>query len=562
MKKKDIRSFLFVVLSIIALSVFSIYFFSRWDLTSEKRYSISDNTKKMLKDLNEDTHVLIYLDGDLNSGFLRLKKATKELLDEFKVHAKKDFSYEFINPSAAISQEERNNKYAQLEARGLRASVVYDKDDEGKAIQKVVFPWIEIVYDADTIPVNLLKNNPRFSGSQNLNNSIESLEFELTDALRLKTIKDIKKIAFIEGHDEFETEFIHEASIALNRYFQIDRGRLGNDPSILDDYKAIIIAGPQTAFSEQEKFVIDQYIMKGGRVLWLLDGVRISMDSLSTQGSTPAIPLNVNLDDQLFKYGVRIVPVLLEDMQSIKIPMNVAREGDAPQFEAMPWYYSPLLLTSPEHPVTRNLMEVKADFASALDLSVSENPKINKRVLLVTSNATHATMTPAQIDLNTMYDMDSKTYFTRGYIPVAVALEGEFSSVFTNRLVPQGIVGNQKITTESKPTRMIVIADADIIRNDVQGYGQNAQILPLGLDRYTGQEYGNKKFILNAMLYLADDDGWLQLRAREFKLRLLNKKEVVAGKKMWQIINVVLPLILLLIFALVYTILRKRHYSK
>jgi ABC-2 type transport system permease protein len=564
MNKNNIRSFGIVVACIIVLNIVSAYAFFRLDLTSEKRYTISGNTKTLMAGLDKDKkmHIRIYLDGDLNPGFLRLKKSVGELLDEFKVYANNDFTYEFVNPSTASSQEERDKAYAALEKRGLKASVVYDKDDEGKAIQKVVFPWAEIYYEHDTMPVNLLENNPRFSGSQNLNNSIENLEFQLTDAIRVKTTKTINKVAFIEGHGEYPAELVYDASVAFSRYFQVDRGQLGTDPNVLKAYKAIVIANPQKPFTEQEKYIIDQYIMNGGRVLWLVNGVRLAEDSLSTIGVSPAIPLNVNLDDQLFKYGARIDPILLQDMQCTQVPMNVARPGEAAKFEPMPWYYSPLLLTSPEHPITRNLVEVRATFASALDLNVSESVKIKKTVLLVTSNATHAEKTPTRIDLSSMYDMDSKTYFNTGYAPVAAALEGQFTSVFANRMIPEGIISDGKTINESKPTRMIVVANADVIRNDVQGSGPSMQFLPLGYDRYTKQEYGNHDFILNSILYLADDDGWLQLRSREFKLRLLNKKVVVSGKKKWEIINVALPIAILLAFAFGYSAFRRKYYTR
>lgn len=563
MNKNNIRSFALVLVGIVLLNVVSAYFFFRLDLTSEKRYSISENTKKLMSGMDKKLHVRIYLDGDLNPGFLRLKKATSELLDEFDVYAQNDFSYEFVNPSVAANQEAREKEYIALEKRGLKATVVYEKDEEGKAIQKVVFPWAEIIIGGtDTMAVNLLKNNPRFSGSQNLNNSIENLEFELTDAIRIKTSKSITKIAFLEGHGEYPAELVYDASEAFSRYFQVDRGILGVDPTVLDSYKAIVIANPQGAFTEQEKFIIDQYIMKGGRVMWLLNGVRMAMDSLSTMGVSPVIPANINLDDQLFKYGLRIAPVLLQDLQCTQVPMNVARPGDPAKFESMPWYYSPLLLASPEHPITRNLVEVKADFASAIDLNVSENKNVKKTVLLVTSNATHVEMTPSRIDLSTMYNMDSKSFFNIGYIPVAASLEGRFPSVFTNRMAPEGIMQNGPVISESKPTRMVVVADADVIRNDVQGSGADAQILPMGYDRYTKQEYGNRSFMLNSMLYLADDDGWLQLRSREFKLRMLNKKMVIVSKKQLQIFNVVLPIVLLLAFAFVYGFIRKKLYSR
>ncbi len=562
LKRKNILLFTIIIAAVALLNIIASFVFFRIDLTADKRYSISDNTKKLMSNLDKDVQINIYLDGDLNPGFLRLKKATGELLDEFKRYANSNFSYQYINPSAASNEEARNKKYIELFNRGMEPTEIHEKDDEGKAIRKVIFPWAEVIIGKDTSLVKLLRNNPRLSGEINLNTSIENLEFEFTDAIRVKTAKSISKIAFLEGHGEYPTELVYDASIAFSRYFQVDRGQLGSDPTILKDYKAIIIAGPQTAFSESDKFIIDQYIMNGGRVMWLIDGVRLSIDSLSTRGISPAIPLNLNLDDQLFKYGIRIAPVILEDMQCVQIPMNMSAIGEEPKFEPMPWYYSPLLLASPDHPITRNLVEVKANFASAIDNSVSPSTAIRKSVLLVTSNATHAEMTPTQINLNSMYDMNSKTYFNLHYIPVAVALEGSFSSVFTNRMIPQGITTNRPTRTQSERTRMVVIADADIIRNDWQGSGNNTQPLPMGFDRYSGREYGNRNFVLNSLLYLTDDDGWLQLRSRDFTLRTLNKREVVAGKEKWKIINVVLPLGLVVLFAAGYSFYRKRKFSK
>jgi ABC-2 type transport system permease protein len=342
----------------------------------------------------------------------------------------------------------------------------------------------------------------------------------------------------------------------------VDRGALGYDASVLDGYKAIIIAGPKAKFNEREKFIIDQYIMNGGRVLWMLDGVRLANDSLSTVGMSPAIPLDLNLSDQLFRYGVRIVPAILEDMQCVQVPMNVAKKGEQPQYEAMPFYYSPLLLASPESPVTKNIVEVKANFASGIDLNVSNGEDVKKSVLLATSNATHVEPTPTRIDLSSMYDMDSKTYFNQHYMPVAALVEGTFSSIYTNRMAPDSVTTTRPFMTKSKNTRMIFVANSEIIRNDIVGTQANPQIVPLGYDRYTGREFGNRNFIVNSVLYLTDDEGWLQLRSREFKLRLLNKVEIIKNKTFFQVVNVILPVLLLLGFGAVNVVVRKRRYAK
>jgi len=552
-------SILFFISTVVAVYFISEKYFFRLDLTSEKRYSISDNTKRLLKGLDDEITFKIYLDGDLNSGFLRLRKATREMLDEFSAYSR-NLKYEFINPSAASTSNEREKKYEELAKRGIRGIMVHEKDKEGKNIQKVVFPWIEISYKGKTFPVNLLKNLPGKSGEENLNISIQNLEFELTDAIRLLTAKEIQKIAFIEGHGELPEIFTFDISKTLSRYYQVDRGVIGNDPDILNPYSAIIIAGPQQKFPEKDKYIIDQYIMRGGKVLWMVDGVRVSLDSLSLYSETMAIPLDVNLSDQLFKYGVRINPVLVLDVQSILIPVNMAAEGEPAKFEPAPWFYSPLLLTSPEHPVTRNVTPVKAEFASSLDF-VGEDLPVKKDVLLFTSTGTRLQATPSLVSMDIINIEKSGYFFNTRNAFVAVSMEGVFPSVFTNRMIPEGVRTKEKTLTESKSTKMIVVADGSIIRNDVQGYGENTSIIPLGFDRYMNQQFGNKDFILNAVNYLTDDEGWMALRSREIKLRLLNKPAIIGLRKFWQVSNVVLPLVFLALFGVVSYFIRKKRYA-
>ncbi|MBO5974200.1 MAG: Gldg family protein, partial [Paludibacteraceae bacterium] len=350
MKKKYIFALSAVAL-IVVLNICLQRSFFRIDLTSEKRFSISENTKDLMRNLQSPILVNIYLDGDLNSGFLRLKNSLRELLDEFSVYAKDDITYAFINPSQATTEEERLKNYERLEQRGLSHTTIYERDSEGKMIQKMVFPWAEIVTQKDTFPVNLLKNIAGNSGAENLNISIENLEFELTDAIRILNSEQVQKIAFLEGHGELAEELVYDISSAFSRYFQVDRGILGSDASVLNDYKAIIVAKPDSAFSEQEKYIIDQYIMNGGRVLWLIDGVKMSMQQLIEQGSSPAIALDVNLNDLLFRYGVRINGALVQDVQCVQMPFNVSASS-ASQYESVPWIFSPILLTSPQHPIT------------------------------------------------------------------------------------------------------------------------------------------------------------------------------------------------------------------
>lgn len=564
-RAKKISYTLAAVAAVILLTILSEKFFFRIDLTAEKRYSISDNTKKLLRNLDNELKVTVYLDGDLNSGFLRLRKATKEMLDEFNVYAEHGVSYEFVNPSAATSSEERNKKYAELEKRGLRQIPVYDKDEEGKSVMKIVFPWAEISYkrgdDTVVAAVNLLKNLAGKSGGENLNLSVQSLEFELTNTIRMITSSGLTKIAFIDGHKELPEPYVWDSYTKLSEYYQVDRGVIGTDPSILDPYKAIVIAGPQEKFSEQDKYVIDQYIMNGGKVLWLIDGVKISLDSLSSYSETVGVAHDVNLSDQLFKYGVRINPVLLQDVQCALVPVNMSREGDQPKFEPAPWYYSPLLLASPFHPVSKNITPVKSEFVSSIDF-VGNRENVKQDVLLITSTGTHVQNVPSIVSMDIINIEKNGVHFNAQNKIAAVSMEGIFPSVFANRMIPNGITTNKPTVFESKPTKMIVVADGDIIKNDIDGQGSKYIPMPLGYDRYMNQQFGNSEFVLNAVNYLTDDDGWMELRSREIALRLLNKPAIIGQRKFWQWVNVLLPLAMLGLFGLGFHFFNKRRYTR
>lgn len=547
-------------LAVVVLIVLSNFFFFRIDLTSDKRHSISRQTKNLIKTVDEPIEAVVYLTGDLNSGFLRLKNSVSDMLNELNVYSKSKVNVRFENPSDTESAEIREQNYLELDRRGMTGTTVYDKDKEGKAIQKIIFPWVELSYNGKTIPVNLLKNDRTRSGEENLNTSIENLEFEFTDAIRRLTKTEVEKIAFLEGHGELSEIETYEISKSLSRYFQIDRGEIGTDASILNEYHTVIIAKPTQKFSEKDKFVLDQYLMKGGKLFWLIDGVTVSEENLATSGVSPVLPLDLNLNDLLFRYGVRINPVIVEDTQSTLMPINIAPKGESPQFQPMPWVFSPLLLTSSEHAATKNLPPVKARFASMIE-AVDSDSKISKNVVLATSSNTHLTQTPATISLAFMPDLKDKNYFNLSHVPVGAVLEGSFPSAFANRMPPPELQPAPEIIKSSPKTRQIVIADGDIIRNDVQQSGDSIATFPLGFDRYMNQQFGNNELIVNMLLYLTDNDGWMDLRSRTIPLRLLNKNKVTSQRLQWQLINVLLPLVILLIFGIVYQWMRKRKYT-
>ncbi|MBO8460411.1 MAG: gliding motility-associated ABC transporter substrate-binding protein GldG [Bacteroidetes bacterium] len=546
-------SLLIGCLIVVLLNILSANLFFRIDLTSDKRHSVSQPTKQLMAGLNQEVDVTIYLDGEMNSGFLRLKRSVAELLDELSIYAPEGINYSFTNPTS-LPQEEQKRLMQLFAENGISPTTIYERNRDGKSVQRLLFPWLRISYGDKQQWVSLLKNIKGNSGEENLNISIESLEFQLTDAIRLLTQKEIQKIAFIEGHGELSDYNTWDISLALSRYFQIDRGVLGTDASVLDDYKAIIIAAPIQPFSENDKYIIDQYIMRGGRVLWLIDGVRLDENSLSTTGMSPTIPMDVNLTDMLFRYGVRVNPMIVQDQQCLLVPVNVASEGEPAHFEPMPWYFAPLLLTSPNHPVSRNLPQVTGTFVSCLDM-VGENENLRRDVLLATSNATHIISAPAAINVEEIEL--TPDYFNLAYVPVAVALDGVFPSLFAHRLMPQNITNAPAKLKESVPTKQIVMASGSFISNDIQ----DGQPLPVGYDRYTQTQFGNRDFFINALLYLTDDQGWINLRNKQLKIRLINKNIATNMRLPLQLINVGLPLLFLAIFGVVFFVIRRRVYT-
>lgn len=548
-------SFLVFMIVVLVL-VFTKTLFFRIDLTEEGRYSLSDASKEQVVAMLEPLVVRVYLDGELDANMLRLKRATEDIVRELNVYSSEGLTIEWVNPNSATSDDERYAEYARLEERGLRGMSVTVRERGGKMSEQVIFPWAEVCASHDTVAISLMQPSAQKSGEEAVNVAVEDLEYLFVDAIRILNRGEVRKIAFIEGHGELTEEYTYDASDALSRYFQVDRGVLGLDASVLDGYAAIVVAKPMQQYSETDKFIIDQYIMRGGRVLWLLDGAQMSNDMLSEGGATPLIALDVNLQDMLFRYGVRLTPTIVEDMQCAYMPVNVARVGEAPRFEPIPWFYMPLLQGSPYNPITKTIQAVKADFASGIEV-VGDTIGVRKEVLLISSNASHVNVAPTEINVVDAINVEPSEYFNIRYVPVAVALEGEFESIYKHRMAPKGIVSSE-IVDKSVPTRMVVVADGDIIRNDVEQTKEGLMLVPLGYDRVTRQTHGNKDFIVNSLLYLTDDEGLMQLRNRRIDLRLLNRAVVESQRDLWVWVNTLLPIVLLAIFGGVFFWWRKK----
>ncbi|MBR1631284.1 MAG: gliding motility-associated ABC transporter substrate-binding protein GldG [Paludibacteraceae bacterium] len=510
----------------------------RIDMTADKRYSLSEPTRQLLSNLTEPVEIDVYLSGDnLNPSFVRLQRAVGELLDEFAQQTPSSITYRFVTPHEEGSDE---GSYQWLADRALMPVTIHESESGGSSRQVLVFPWAVMRMGERQKAFGLLHNTLGLSGEENINISIESLEHTASVALRQLLQGQAQRIAFIEGHGEYTELETYDVCQALSQYFYIDRGRIGADARILDSFAAIVIAGSRTPFTEQEKYVIDQYVMHGGRVLWLLDGVRFDMDALSESGLTPAIPLDVNLADLLFSYGVRITGAILQDEQSLDVPVNISLDPQQADFQPVPWYYAPILLVSGDHVVSRAVSPVMSQFASPIEL-VGNAEQLNVQYLLSGSNSCHLIPTPAQVDLQPF--QATNDYFDLQYVPVGVLLEGRFQSAFAYRMRPDSIQGVTDQLNESEPARQAVIAASSIVRNDVQ----QDRPLPLGFDRLSRRQFGNRELLVNTMLWLVGNESWIDAHTRRLTLRLLNDRSVRTEGKLVQTICIGLPVLLLLL---------------
>ena len=538
------RNVLIVLGVVVAMNAAAYLLPVRWDLTDDKRYSLSEASKTLLKATDAPVEVTLLLDGDLNAGFRRLKKATEETLEEMSVYA--DIA--------------KANANAKADSLGLNPIVIHEREQNGKTAQTTVYPYALMRYKGRRAVVTLLKNTRGLSGEENLNASIEQLEFAFMEALHLLQQTETPRVAILEGHGEPDEAHTYDLMSALSKYFQVDRGQIANananaNAHILDGYKAVIVADPQTPFSDAERFIIDQYIMRGGAVLWAINGVRFSEAVLQSDGYTPVLPLDLGLTEMLFRYGVRVNPALVQDIQCLPIPVNVSADPNQPNLQPMPWTYAPLLLTSQGSPVTRNMGQAMSTFVSPID-AVGGEDGIDKRVLLATSTASRVTATPGEVDLNDVNPEPAD--FKYQYVPVAVSLEGSFQSAYAHRMVPEGVETDEPVRKTSEKTRQVVIGSGSVLLNEMQ----KGHALPMGYDRYSGMQFSNRDFIANAVLWLTDSEGLISLREKTVALRLLNDRRAHDKRAQVQTVSVVLPVAILALIGGTVFVIRKRKYER
>ena len=571
--RKYYSSLVFILLIILTNILVSFTDFSL-DLTADGKHSISEETIKTLEKVDDIVFIKVYLEGDFPAEFKHLQSEVLNLLSSFKTIADDNLEFEFINPNEGRNEKEKVDLYKQLVKQGLAPTDIEIKK-AGSSINQIIFPGAIIYYKDKEIAVNFLKNSVTKNAGENINASVENLEFEFISAIYHISKTKTHRIAFLEGNGELSasevydiTESVMQDNDKLSYHYTIDRfnikefeidsitlqADISSQVKKLTSYKAIIIAKPTIAFNMLDKFIIDQYLMNGGKILWLIDGAKASMDSLQQNKSFIATNNDLKLSDQLFKYGIRINANLIEDLRSTEIPIVTGYSNNIPQQSYFPWPYYPLLFSENNHPISKGLDAIKCDFASSID-TIKNN--INKTILLHSSKQSRISPTPAKVSLGILENAPPLTSFNKENLPIAVLLEGEFESVFKNRILPK----NQKLNfvSQSKKTQMIVVSDGDLIRNSVSN---NGDIYPLGYDRFIKYTYlGNKKFIMNSIHFLCDETGLIQLKAKEIKLRLLDKEKIKNNKTFIQLINILLPLIILLIFAFIFTKMKKKKYA-
>lgn len=544
-------------LGLVVLNSIAVSIYKRFDLTSDKRYSLSEVTKEIVSLADSPIIIDIFLQGeDFPSEIRKLKTETLQILEEFKAQ-NNQINFQFLDPLE--DEATRDQNIQSLTKRGLMPMQLSVKES-GKTSTKVIFPWALASYNGQTTAISLIKNKLGAGQDEMVNNSVQHLEYAFADGLSKLINEKQKKIAILRGNGELDNAHLVDFIKTIREYYYVAPFTLdsiaSNPQKTLDglkDFDLIIVAKPTQAFTEEEKYVLDQFNMNGGKSLWLMDDVAIDKDSLNATGKSYAIPMDLNLTDFFFKYGVRINPVLVNDLYSAPITLATGI-GSQAQFTDFPWFYSPLVNSENIHPIVNNINLVKFDFANQIDTLNQSKNSVEKTVLLRSSILSKIDGTPREIDLSMVTQEPDPKEYTKGFIPLAVLLEGNFTSVYKNRVKPLNLSENKD---ESTPTKMIVISDGDVIKNEVGRNGPEE----LGFNKRTGELYGNKEFLLNSVNYLLDDNGLINIRSKEIKIAFLDYEKIAAEKTKWQLLNILLPLSFLGIFGFIFNFLRKKRYA-
>ncbi len=552
--KSRLLHFLPLPLGLLVLNVFSQSVHKRFDLTEDNRYTLSQSALNTIGDVDSPIIIDVFLEGEFPSEFRRLQSETRQLLEEFAAH-NNNIKFKFFNPMNGQGNQEQTLR--SLEQRGMKAMRL-TVNENGKTTNEAIFPWALASYNDQTVIIPLVKNKIGANQQELVSNSVQHLEYAFADGFSKLVNPKKAKIAVLRGNGQLEDRYLTDFLKTIGEYYFIAPFTLdkvdANPQGTLDDlnkFDLIISAKPTQAFNEKEKMTLDQYTMNGGKSMWLVESVTMDKDSLFNEaGTSIATPLDLNLSDFFFKYGVRINPVMVNDLYSAPITLAIG-EGSEAQFQPVKWQYSPLASNTDNHPIVNNLNLVKFDFANQIDTLKND---IKKTILLKSSPLSKLEGTPREVSLNIVTSEPDPSTYTKGNQPLAVLLEGKFTSVYNNRVKP---FDASQEKNESPDTKMIIIADGDVVKNEVGRNGPQE----LGFDRWTGQTYGNKEFLLNAVNYLLDDNGLINIRTKEVAVAFLNPQKIASEKTKWQLINILLPLVMLGVFGLVFNYFRKKKYA-
>lgn len=564
-KRQALTRLLMLSAILICLNMLAARFHKGLDLTKEKKFTLTAPTKKVLEAMDDVAVVTVFLDGKFPAGFQRLKEATREQLQTFRDYSGGNIKFHYQNPFADKNEKEKEEVYKVLAEKGIFPINLKVQGEEEGYSEKFIFPWALIQYNGKEAAVRLLENRIGMDPLANLNYSESLLEYKFANAIHKLKEPTKVEIAYIVGHDETLGFNTIDLLSTLNEQYNLDTLDLVNSLYIPNYYKAIIINRPTAPFDDKDKFKIDQYIMNGGNVLWAIDPLNVPMDSLMNNGYVMALDYGLNLDDQLFKYGVRINNTLVEDKQCIPMPVMYGQPGDKqPQMDLRAWMYFPVFIPESNHPIVKNLDGIFGLYTSTID--TLDNPEVHKTILLQSSKYSRKANAPARISLSMLqYPLDAMFRDEKQSLPVSVLLEGQFKSVFQNRLHPNflavlkdSLKRDYKDASDSA-SKMIVIADGNILENE---FSQKTGPAEMGYWKYTDTRFANKTFVLNCVEYLTDNSGLLAARTKDTKLRLLDGNRIKKEEQTWQFVNIGLPVIIVLIFASAFIFFRKRKYER
>ncbi len=545
---KKVKNSLLLFISLLVVNVCTQSVYKRIDLTADQHFTLSEASKEIISKVNEPLFITVYLDGEFPSEFKRLQLETRQHLEELAAE----------NAYIKIKFESPDQQGDALIKRGMIPSKL-TVEEAGKFSEAIIFPWAEISYQKKSTSVSLLSTTTLSSQEEQLQNAIENLEYRFSNAINLITKTTQKRVAVVTGNGELQDLYLYSFLSEVAKKYRLAKFTLDsvseNPQQTLKDLNSLdlaIIAKPTEQFTAKEKFTLDQFITNGGKTLWMIDNVQADLDSLMANGKMLAYPRDLNLTDLLFTYGVRINTTLIKDLYAAKIPLATGNIGNQPQFQNLEWLYHPLVRGNKNHAITKNISPVRLQFASPIDTLKND---IKKTPLLVSSLLTQKIGTPNFIELTSIADKILETDYQSGNQLFAVLLEGNFNSAYKNRVKPFQTNLYKEQATNNK---MIVIADGDIGKNQIL----KEQPFDLNKDKWTGQQFGNKDFLLNAIDYLLDDTGIIDLRNKTLQINLLDKQKASKERLFWQFLNVILPLIVLFVFGIVFNFLRYRKYAK